>query len=90
MPIIETMDTGIPVLCSNVTSLPEVAGNAALFFDPYNIEEIANAINMVVQNNELRKKLIAAGYERAKIFSDQDAMIDEYIKTFEEEMLKIE
>ena len=88
MPVIEAMNMGIPVLCSNVTSLPEVAGNAALFFDPYNINEIAAAIGLIVRDNELRKKLVAAGYARAKLFADKDAMIDEYIKTFEEEMLK--
>ncbi len=88
MPIIETMDTGIPVLCSNVTSLPEVAGNAALLFDPYNVDEIAKAINTMVTDSNLREKLIKLGYERAKYFSDQDSMIDEYIKVFEKYMTK--
>ena len=88
MPVIEAMNMGIPVLCSNVTSLPEVAGNAALFFDPHNINEIAAAISLIVRDDELRKKLVAAGYARAKLFADQDAMIDEYIKIFEEAMLK--
>lgn len=90
MPIIEAMSVGIPVACGNKTSLPEVAGNAALLFDPYNVDEIADAINTMVTDSDLRAKLIKLGYERAKYFSDQDSMIDEYINVFEKYMVKTE
>lgn len=86
MPIIEAMSAGVPVACSNVTSLPEVAGNAALFFDPRNVDEITDTINKIYCNEKLRKRLIQLGLERAKYFSDKDSMIDEYIKVFEQYM----
>ena len=88
MPVIEAMSVGVPVACGNKTSLPEVAGNAALLFDPYNVDEIASAINTMVTDSNLRARLIKLGYERAKYFSDQDSMIDEYIKVFEKYMTK--
>jgi len=86
MPIIEAMNAGVPVICSNAGSLPEVAGKAALFFDPYNINEIASAISTIVSNEDLRKNLIRLGYKQADQFNDRDAMLNEYIKVFEEVM----
>ena len=86
MPIIEAMNAGIPVACSNVTSLPEVAGNAALFFDPRNVDEITDTIDKIYRDKKLRNKLIQLGFERAKYFSDKNSMIDEYIKVFEQYM----
>ncbi|MBR1734168.1 MAG: glycosyltransferase family 4 protein [Alphaproteobacteria bacterium] len=86
MPIIEAMNAGVPVTCSNVTSLPEIAGNAALFFDPHNVDDIIGAIKKITTDESLRKKLIQLGYERAKYFSDKNAMIDSYIKLFEQYM----
>ena len=86
MPIIEAMSIGIPIICSNRASLPEVAGNAALLFDPYNIDEMASAINTISTDAKLREILIRRGQERLKYFSDRDSMIDEYIKEFEKYM----
>lgn len=86
MPIIEAMSAGIPIICSNKASLPEVAGDAALFFDPYNIDEMANAINIIFTDKKLRETLIRRGQERLKYFSDRDSMIDEYIEEFEKYM----
>ena len=88
MPVVEAMASGIPVACSNQTSLPEVAGEAALYFDPYNIDEMADAISKIVENPLLRADLIKKGFEQAKKFRDTDAMIDEYVKVFEEVMEK--
>ena len=68
MPIIEAMSAGIPIICSNKASLPEVAGDAALFFDPYNIDEMANAINIIFTDKKLRETLIRRGQERLKYF----------------------
>lgn len=86
MPIVEAMSAGISIICSNKASLPEVAGDAALFFDPYNIEGMANAINTISTDTKLRETLIRRGQERLKYFSDHDSMIDEYIKEFEKYM----
>ena len=86
MPIIEAMANGIPVACSNVASLPEIAGSAALLFDPFNIDSITQAMHRLADDPELRKDLMQKGYEQAKKYSDRDAMVDEYIRVMEEVM----
>ncbi len=86
MPIIEAMINGIPVACSNVASLPEVAGSAALFFDPFDTDSITQAMHHMADDPQLRKDLIQKGYEQAKKYSDRDAMVDEYIRVMEEVM----
>lgn len=68
-PIVEAMASGIPVLTSNVTSLPEVAGEAALLVDPYDIDSIAQGITRIINDDELRSKLMSAGLVRAKNFT---------------------
>ncbi len=69
LPVIEAMACGTPVACSNVTSLPEVAGEAALYFDPLSVEEMAGAVARAASDGELREKLGRAGLERAAFFS---------------------
>jgi len=69
LPIIEAMQCGAPVITSNISSCPEVAGDAAILVNPNNIYEISEAINQVCRHDALRKSLIAKGYERAKKFS---------------------
>ena len=86
MPIIEAMANGIPVACSNVASLPEVAGSAALFFDPFDVNSITKAMHRLADDPLLRKDLIKKGYEQAKKYSDREAMVDEYIRVMEEVM----
>ena len=86
MPIVEAMANGIPVACSNVASLPEVAGSAALFFDPFDTDSITQAMHRLADDPQLRKDLIRKGYEQAKKYSDRDAMVDEYIRVMEEVM----
>ncbi|OHA14712.1 MAG: hypothetical protein A2909_00070 [Candidatus Tagabacteria bacterium RIFCSPLOWO2_01_FULL_39_11] len=72
MPIIEAMYLGVPVITSNVSSMPEVAGGAALLVDPRNPEEIAEAMAKIAFDRGLREDLISRGIERAKQFSWQD------------------
>jgi glycosyltransferase involved in cell wall biosynthesis len=69
LPVIEAMACGTPVVCSNVTSIPEVAGDAALYFDPEKTEEIAETISLALTDAGLRKRLEMAGPERASLFS---------------------
>jgi glycosyltransferase involved in cell wall biosynthesis len=69
LPILEAMHCGCPVLCARVASLPEVAGEAALFFDPMNANDIAKVIDRIVLDPQLRNDLIQKGYQRAKEFS---------------------
>ena len=69
LPPLEAMANGTPVVTSNISSLPEVVGNAALTVDPYNIDKISEAIHEILSDRALRSRLIADGYERAKQFS---------------------
>jgi len=66
---LEAMACGTPVIVSNTTSLPEVVGNAGLRVDPLNVEQIADAIQRLVTNNNLHQSLQKKGLERAKLFS---------------------
>ena len=84
LPVVEAMATGVPVACSNVTSLPEVAGDAAILFDPRVPDEIATAIISLTQHGEMRSRLIAAGNERAARFSDSSRMARQYWTAFEQ------
>lgn len=69
LPVLEAMHCGCPVLCAQAASLPEVAGNAALFFDPMNASDMANSIGQIVLDPQLRNDLTQKGYQRAKDFS---------------------
>ena len=69
IPILEAMNCHCPVITSNISSMPEVAGDAALLVDPYSVEEIKNAMAKLLQDDDLRRRMIAAGVERAKNFS---------------------
>ena len=69
LPPLEAMACGAPVVTSNVSSLPEVAGGAALLVDPYDEEAIAASIVRAVNDEALRADLIARGRERARMFS---------------------
>jgi len=69
LPVLEAMIRGLPVACSNTTSLPEVAGSAALYFDPEDTGAIADAIARLLADRGLREELAAAGRERAARFT---------------------
>ena len=69
LPLLEAMQRGVPVACSDRTSLPEVAGDAALMFDPDRPEEIAAAMERLLAGGEEVERLRAAGYERARQFT---------------------
>jgi glycosyltransferase involved in cell wall biosynthesis len=69
LPVLEAMACGTPVLTSNVSSLPEVAGQAALLVDPLDVESIASGIRQLVMDGDLRRRLIEEGYHRIHKFS---------------------
>lgn len=69
LPILEAMKCGAPVITSNISSCPEVAGEAALLVDPANANEISDAIDQVCGSDIFRKDLVDKGFERAKMFS---------------------
>lgn len=69
IPLVEAFDTGTAVACSNATCLPEVAGDAALLFDPDEPEEIAETIYRLWTDETLRQTLIERGRKRATVYS---------------------
>ncbi|GMO34620.1 MAG: glycosyltransferase family 1 protein [Termitinemataceae bacterium] len=66
---IEAMACGVPVACARAASLPETAEHAAVYFDPFNTEDMADRMVSLATDHELRKRCRDAGLERAKIFS---------------------
>lgn len=84
MPIVEAMALGVPVLCSNVTSLPEVAGSAAIYFDPRKPAEIANAIERIETEPKLIDELIKHGKDQSEKFKNEKFMAEQYLQVFRE------
>jgi glycosyltransferase involved in cell wall biosynthesis len=71
IPIVESFYCDVPVITSNVTSMPEVAGDAALLTDPFSFESISDAMFQITSDEKLRNSLIEKGRERRKQFSWQ-------------------
>ncbi|MEJ0020990.1 MAG: glycosyltransferase family 1 protein [Candidatus Doudnabacteria bacterium] len=69
LPPLEAMASGVPVVVSNVSSLPEVVGEAGILVDPGSAESIADGLLRVLMDNDLRQQMIAKGLERAKLFT---------------------
>ena len=82
LPPLEAMVCGCPVVCSNNSSLPEVVGDAALLVNPYNVNEITDAIYKILTNEKLKNNLVKKGFERAKMFSWKK-MTEETLKIYE-------
>ena len=68
-PVLESFQCGCPLVCSNSSSFPEVAGDGAVYFDPYSQEEMKNSISKVIYDQELRQNLIQKGYMRLNNFN---------------------
>jgi glycosyltransferase involved in cell wall biosynthesis len=72
IPVLEAMHCEVPVITSNVSSLPEVVGNAALLCNPTSVDEISNSLLKIYNQHDLRKELIEKGKERRNHFSWDD------------------
>lgn len=81
IPVVEAMQFGKPVLCSNQTSLPEVAGEAALYFDPRIPQEIENAMYRVLTEPALCRELQYKGIQQAKAYTMEN-MVSQYMDVF--------
>ncbi len=75
LPVLEAMLRGTPVACSRTSSLPEVAGDAAEYFDPLDVDEIAATLERLLADSELRDRLRTAGLARAANFSWETAAV---------------
>ena len=69
LPVLEAMACGAAVACSNTSSLPEIAGDAALTFDPLDVEAMAEAIGRLLGDEELRDRMAQAGLAQAASFT---------------------
>lgn len=76
IPLVEAMACGTPVICSDRTSLPEIAGQAGITVDPYSPDKISEAMMQVTSDEKLRSSLMEAGFERSRQFSwDRSAQL---------------
>ena len=82
---LEAMACGTPVVSSNKTSLPEILGNAAIYFNPADYEEMAEKIAQVIQDENLKNSLIQKGFEQIEKY-DWKRMAEETLEMYEEEM----
>ena len=82
IPVLEAMSAGVPVMCSDVTSLPEVGGDAVLYFDPRLPKDIAQVLASLYDDPGLRGELIARGKERALEFGSAGRMALQYAEVF--------
>ncbi|HEX3864983.1 MAG TPA: glycosyltransferase family 1 protein [Stellaceae bacterium] len=69
LPVLEAMQLGTPVVTSRTSSLPEIAGDAALYVDPYDVNSIINAIKTITADGDLRRELVQRGRTQAELFS---------------------
>lgn len=69
------MQCKIPIIASGITSLPEIAGNAALIVDPYDETEIKNAMILISSDNNLRNELISKGQEQKSCSHGREQLI---------------
>ena len=69
IPLVEAMASGLPIICSKSSCIPEIVGDSAILFDGEDPEDIANAILMANNDLQLRQKLIQKGIDRRKLFS---------------------
>jgi glycosyltransferase involved in cell wall biosynthesis len=83
LPVLEAMASGAPVIASDASSLPEVGGQAARYFDPRRVDALADVLLTVLRDTKIREKMSADGIERARRFSWQKTAA-ETIKIYDE------
>ncbi len=83
IPPLEAMHCGCPVLSSATSSLPEVVGNAGLYFDPTDEEDLIHKLNLILSDDNLRQGLISAGYQQVKKF-DWDVCAEKTLQFYRE------
>lgn len=82
LPVVEAQATGRPVITSNISSMPEVAGDGALLVDPFNVKEIRDGILKIINEHNLRETLITKGFQNVKRFKP-DSIAKMYYELYE-------
>ena len=82
IPVLEALISGCPVVCSNLTSIPEVGGDSVIYVDPYSYKDIARGISDIINNKNLRDEKIKSGLLHAKNF-DEDLIIEKYLNIYD-------
>ncbi|RYE36734.1 MAG: glycosyltransferase family 1 protein [Sphingobacteriaceae bacterium] len=83
MPILEAQACGLPVVTSNCSSMPEVAGDAAVFVNPTDIQSVRNGILQIINDTMLREEVIKKGFENVKRFS-KERIVAQYNQLYQE------
>lgn len=83
IPVLEAMSCGVPVVTSNVSSLPEITGEAAVLIDPTDINEISISIDKILRDSELASSMTTKGFDRVNLFS-MERMITETTQVYNE------
>jgi glycosyltransferase involved in cell wall biosynthesis len=83
MPIVEGQVVGRPVVTSNCSSMPEVAGNGAYLVDPFDVASIREGIDRVIQDPSYRESLVEEGYKNARRF-DADSIAEQYLVVYQQ------
>ena len=81
MPPLEAMNFGVPVVASHASCIPEILGDAALYFNPQNANDIAEKIHALMSDSTLKTELRANGYEQTKKYS-WEQMAREMLHTY--------
>jgi glycosyltransferase involved in cell wall biosynthesis len=81
IPILEAMNFGKPILCSNAGSLPEVGSDAALYFSPRKLDEIVNCLAKVTNDEIVVKEIVARGHRRLEMFNSKEMAL-QYLEVF--------
>ena len=82
MPIIEAQACGLPVVTSNISSMPEIASDGAILVSPYDIDIIRKGILKLISNEELRSSLVKAGYKNAVLYS-KEKIAEQYLEVYQ-------
>ena len=82
MPIVEAQTVGRPVLTSNISSMPEVAGTGACLVDPFDVDSIRAGFQRIISDTEYRTKLIQQGFENARRF-DAECIANQYLRVYQ-------
>lgn len=83
LPPLEAMKRGIPVVCSNAGALPEILENSAIYFNPLDVDDIAEKMYSILSNERIKKALIQKGYEQVKKYS-WEKMAKETLRVYKE------